>query len=70
MLNNNEYLRKILKNVGGNVTGIKNDNRLLKEISEKIGAGGSVAYSTLECTVVYTDGSRKTVELLKSGDDE
>ena len=62
----NSYLKTILSKVKGEtVSGVKTNNRLLKEISENIGGGsGSTSdLGTVTLTITYTDQSTDTINL-------
>lgn len=60
----NSYLKTILSKVKGEtVSGVKTNNKLLKEISENIGTGGSADLGTVAMTITYTDQSTETINL-------
>ena len=63
----NSYLRTILSKVKGEtVSGVKTNNRLLKEIAENISggsSGGSDDLGTVTLTITYTDQTSETINL-------
>ena len=60
----NSYLKTILSKVKGEtVSGVKTNNKLLKEISENIGTGSTDGLGTVAMTITYTDQSTETINL-------
>ena len=62
----NKYLKTILSKVKGEtVSGVKTNNKLLKEISENIngGSGGTDGLGTVALTITYSDQSTETINL-------
>ena len=69
----NSYLKTILSKVKGEtVSGVKTNNRLLKEISENIdgGSGSTSDLGTVTLTITYTDQSTDTINLAVWESDE
>ena len=60
----NSYLKTILSKVKGEtVSGVKTNNKLLKEIAENITGGSSSDLGTLALTITYTDQTTDTINL-------
>ena len=60
----NSYLKTILSKVKGEtVSGVKTNNKLLKEIAENITGGSSSYLGNLELTITYTDQTTDTINL-------
>ena len=59
---NNNYLRSIVRKMGGVVTLRKNTNQLLKEINLKL--GDAKQFDTIIATITYEDDTTEDVELV------